>query len=273
MRKWVAAFLSAFMLTWMFLSVKAETVIPDGMLMLENIIASYSETEAVLSDQLLVVQNEVNFRTAPGGKVLGRLQEGDLLDCLDEIQYKGDLWYFARSAEYGEGYVICTFAKPVWNNQIRPLSDPRHVVTDNMLLYAYWMGTYQIDHGLSVIETIGSDRQLNIAPLSVRGNASVLPEDMKIQLVLKLFEYGLICRNAAFDQLLNDSATFSEKNDLAVSVLRKHYGTDDIWEILSGQSIVPFIHKNDLHTRPEGPVSGRDQELAHAVLKKIVEEH
>ena len=47
-----------------------------------------------------------------------------------------------------------------------------------MLLFAYWMGTYQLDHGLSVIEAVGNDRQLSIAPLTVRGDASVIPEDM-----------------------------------------------------------------------------------------------
>ena len=61
-----------------------------------------------------------------------------------------------------------------------------------MLLFAYWMGTYQLDHGLSIIETVGNDQQLNIAPLTVRGDMSIIPDDMKIQLVLKLFEYGFI---------------------------------------------------------------------------------
>ena len=54
----------------------------------------------------------------------------------------------------------------------------RKIISDNMLLFAYWMGTYQLDHGLSVIEAVGNDRQLSIAPLTVRGDASVIPEDM-----------------------------------------------------------------------------------------------
>ena len=142
-----------------------------------------------------------------------------------------------------------------------------------MLLFAYWMGTYQLDHGLSIIEAVGNDWQLNIAPLTVRGDISIIPEDMKIQLVLKLFEYGFICRNSSYDQLKDESLSFTEKDSIASSVLNKHYGTDDIWEIILGQSVVVWIHVNDLHAGNEGPCSGRDLMLTNAVMQKVIEEH
>ena len=105
---------------------------------LEEILTSYDEDQVVLSNQLQIVQNDVNFRDAPNGKVLGRLQGGIILECLEETQYKGELWYCARSAEYGEGYVVGTFAKPVWNNMNWwSLSDTGNVITDNMVLFAY----------------------------------------------------------------------------------------------------------------------------------------
>lgn len=113
-------------------------------------------------------------------------------------------WYHARSEQYGDGYVIGTYAKPIWNNQTYwPLSEPEDTisVSDNIYLFAYWMGTYQLDHGLSIIEETGSDRMLNVAPMTVRGNMSVVPKDMKIELSLSLYEFGMLCLNDAYDQL------------------------------------------------------------------------
>ena len=240
----------------------------------EDILSYYDGKEIALSERLQIIQNNVNFRRAPGGDVLGRLQGGTILECLDETQYKGELWYYARSAEYGEGYVICSFAKPIWDNlNYWPSFDSGNIISDNMLLFAYWMGTYQLDHGLSIIETVGNDQQLNIAPLTVRGDMSIIPDDMKIQLVLKLFEYGFICKNSTYDQLKDESLPFAEKDSIASSVLNKHYGTDDIWEIILGQSVVVWIHVNDLHAGNEGPCSGRDLMLTNAVMQKVIEEH
>ena len=240
----------------------------------EDILSYYDGKEIALSDRLQIIQNNVNFRKTPGGDVLGRLQGGALLECMYELQYKGELWYCARSAEYGEGFVIGTYAKPVWNNMNWwPLSETEDVISDNMVLFAYWMASYQLDHGLSVIETFGSERQLSIAPMSVRGNQSMIPEDMKIQFATKLFEYGFICRNAAYDKLADPNVTTREKDLVAAGVLQEHYGTDDIWGIISKGSIVLFVHPNDLHTNPQGPTSGRDQTLEQALMKRIIEEH
>ena len=252
----------------------AGTAASDAQEELEDILSSYAGEEAELSAELQVILDNVNFRESPGGKVLGQLQGGDFLECLDEVQHKGDLWYFARSEEYGDGYVTAMYAKPVWDDQgWWLLNDGEDLVTDNMLLFAYWMGTYQLDHGLSAVEAFGSGKQLTIAPATVRGDESVIPEDMRIQLVLKLYEYGFVCMNSAYDRLRDESLTFEEKNDIAASVLRKHYGTDDIWQIITGQSIVLFIHRNDLHARPEGPLTERDEMLTHAVMERIISEH
>ena len=98
---------------------------------LDRILASYDKKEIALSDQLQVIQNNVNFRKAPGGDVLGRLRCGTVLECLEETQYKGQLWYHARSSELGEGYVLCSFAKPVWNNlDYWPSFDSGNVISD-----------------------------------------------------------------------------------------------------------------------------------------------
>ncbi len=246
----------------------------DGKTLLEEILSSYSAGNVVLSHQMQIVHAAVNFRESPGGKVIASLQGGELLECLDEEQYKGDLWYHARSEQYGDGYVIATYAKPVWNNQTYwPLSEPEDTisVSDNMYLFAYWMGTYQLDHGLSIIEDTGSDRMLNIAPTTVRGNMTMVPENMKIELALRLYEYGTICLNDAYDTLRDDSLPFETRDEIASDVLWKHYGTDNVWEIITKQSLVLFIHVNDLHS--VGQLSYRDRMISDALLQRLVEEH
>lgn len=243
--------------------------------LLEKILSSFSAEKVVLSRQVQIVHSAVNFRESPGGKVIASLQGGELLECLDEEQYKGNLWYHARSEQYGDGYVIGTYAKPIWNNQTYwPLSEPEDTisVSDNMYLFACWMGTYQLDHGLSIIEDTGSDRMLNIAPMTVRGNMSVVPKDMKIELALRLYGFGMICLNDAYDQLRDDSLSFEIRDKIASDVLWKHYGTDNVWEIMTKQSLVLFIHVNDLHN-VGALLSERDRMVSNALLQKLVEEH
>ncbi len=247
----------------------------DGKAQLEEILSSYSAENVALSHQVQIVHSAVNFREAPEGKVISSLDGGEILECLDEEQYKGALWYHARSERYGDGYVISTYAKPIWNNQnYWPLSEPEDTisVSDNMYLFAYWMGTYQLDHGLSIIEETGSDRMLNVAPMTVRGNMSVVPKDMKIELSLRLYEFGMLCLNDAYDQLRNDSLPFEIRDEIASDVLWKHYGTDNVWEIMTKQSLVLFIHVNDLHNVGV-LLTDRDRMVSNALLQKLVEEH
>ena len=247
----------------------------DGKVLLEEILSSYSAENVALSRQMQIIHSAVNFREAPEGKVIARLDGGEILECLDEEQYKGALWYHARSEQYGDGYVISTYAKPIWNNQTYwPLSEPEDTifVSDNMYLFAYWMGTYQLDHGLSIIEDTGSDRTLSVAPMTIRGNMDVVPKDMKIELAIKLYEYGLICLNDAYDQLRDDSLSFETRDEIASDVLRKHYGTDNAWVIMPKGSLVLFIHMNDLHNAGV-LLSERDRMIGNALLRKLVDEH
>ncbi len=246
----------------------------DGMAELNEILASYNGKEIVLTEELQVVHNQVNFRKSPGGKVLGRLQGGAMLTFLDETQHKGELWYHAYSEEYGKGYVMAEYARPVWNgeNYWEAMAEGR-AFSDNLLLYDYWMGTYQMDHGLSTIETMDGGRYVNVAPLTVRGNNAMIPDDMGIQMVTKMYEYGLICYQPYYQQLQDPSVSLEAKKKIASSVLKNHYGTDRIWEIISIPSILFFVHSNDLHGDLNFNYSERDFRLVYAVRHKIIEEH
>lgn len=68
----------------------------DGKALLEEILSSYSVENVALSRQVQVIHSAVNFREAPEGKVIARLDGGEILECLDEEQYKGALWYCDR---------------------------------------------------------------------------------------------------------------------------------------------------------------------------------
>lgn len=272
MKKITAIFLLMVMLCSL-MGVYAESA-NDGIAELNEIFASYEGKEIVLSDELQIVHNQVNFRKAPGGKVLGRLQGGDLLKFLNETQYKDALWYHAYSEKYGEGYVLAVYAKPVWNGQNDwEAMEEGKSISDNLLLYDYWMGTYQMDHGLSIIETIDGGRYVNVAPITVRGNDDMIPDDMGIQMVTKMYEYGLICYQPCYWQLQDPSVSLEEKKKIASSVLKNHYGTDSIWKIIAVPSILFFVHSNDLHGEPNGDYSKRDYRLIDAVWQKVVEEH
>ena len=112
---------------------------------------------------------------------------------------------------------------------------------------------------------------LNVAPMTVRGNMDVVPKDMKIELALRMYEFGMICLNDAYDQLRNDSLPFEIRDEIASDVLWKHYGTDNVWEIMTKQSLVLFIHVNDMHN--VGQLSDRDRMISDALLQKFVEEY
>jgi len=85
------------------------------------------------------------------------------------------------------------------------------------------------------------------------------------------FDYS-VCDDVQYDQLQDDSLSFDIRDEIASDVLWKHYGTDNVWEIMTKQSLVLFIHVNDLHN---GGVllSEKDRMISNALLQKLVEEH
>ena len=95
---------------------------------------------------------------------------------------------------------------------------------------------------------------------------------MKIELALKLYEYGLICLDDVYDQLRDDLLPFETRDEIASDVLRKHYGTDNVWVIMPKGSLVLFIHVNDLHNVGV-LLSERDRMIVDALLQKLVKEH
>lgn len=65
---------------------------------------------------------------------------------------------------------------------------------------------------------------------------------------------------------------FEIRDEIGSDVLWKHYGTDNVWEIMTKQSLVLFIHVNDLHNVGV-LLTDRDRMIRAALLQKLVEEH
>ena len=236
----------------------------------KELYADYHSRPITLSTDIQVCWHDVNFRQEPGGKVIHRFLGGEVLTCLDEVQYNGNLWYHARSEQYGEGYIEGTWAKPLWHDlEFWPLPNGEDIVSRNMLFFAYWMGTYQLDHGLSIID---EDGMLSSAPDSaVNAVPSLLPDDMKEVLAEKLYEYGFICLNSSYEVLMDENVSAAEKNKLASDILMTHYGTDDLWKIIRHQSLGLFINVTDWHSVQQP--SNHDRALEAAVLQILMDEH
>ena len=109
MRRAKRIFLCITIICVMLSHANAEVGFLTGESELDRILMSYICKEIALSDQLQIIRNNVNFRKAPGGDVLGRLHGGTVLECLEETQYKGQLWYHARSA-------VCSFLPIGWGH-------------------------------------------------------------------------------------------------------------------------------------------------------------
>ena len=91
--------------------------------------------------------------------------------------------------------------------------------------------------------------------------------------VIALIAALILCSTIANAESGLTSERKDNFEDIASSVLNKHYGTDDIWKIILGQSVVIWIHENDLHAGKEGSCSGRDLTLTNAVMQKVIKEH
>ena len=76
-------FLTLMALLMIVPTVSNAEIYTDGKTMLENILMEYAGKEIVLSDQVQIVWHDVNFRIAPGGKVICRFQGGEILNSLD----------------------------------------------------------------------------------------------------------------------------------------------------------------------------------------------
>lgn len=224
-----------------------------------------------------VIRNKVNFRQAPGGKILGQLQGGTELDFLEEAWVQDSLWYHAKSEQYGEGYIQATWAKPVWNGiyyWTRKIDADKtnddDILTDNMLRFRLGVLQLQFEHGLIRFTDDETDGLFVFDPDLYEADEELSEEPgMKTEYALLLYENGMLCMDDRYDLLRNGEKSAQEKSDIASDVLKKHYGTDNLRVIFRQMNVCGF-HPSDWHT-PEIPVTTRhDVEALQAVLNEFV---
>ena len=71
----------------------------------------------------------------------------------------------------------------------------------------------------------------------------------RIDIVLLMYCYGIIVQDSNKSLLSDPSVSLREKHQIACSILRTHYGTDDLWYIFTAASSVGMsIRPEDWHS-------------------------
>jgi len=74
-------------------------------------------TTTAIATDLEINYPNVNFRSEPGGNVIGTFSGGEVLAALDETWTKGQLWYHAHSDLFGDGYMSMTMKYKIHPNE------------------------------------------------------------------------------------------------------------------------------------------------------------
>ncbi len=191
------------------------------------------ELAAAEDAQVEILDNQVNFRTEPGGKVITRLNKDDTLKLLGEKRHGLHLWYCVSSSEHGTGYVDAHFAQIIHNGQRREDSSP---LTDNLLAYCAALRQWQIENGFLTKNENGEfvfviDKLLDT-------------EEAKEEVVTMMMEYGITAT-------VGGTAPF---------ILFNHYGTTSLWDIFTTEQLMPGLNVTDWHSC-ENPSSADRQRL------------
>ncbi len=186
----------------------------------------------------------VNVRQTPGGKVITRVNYGDVLAGLDEVYADDGLWYQIHSDQFGDGYISADFARPVWNRVYlyqEQMTGVNHV-TDNMIDYLSELNAYLYEHGFCRWDA--EEGCLSVVPI---GQIQSTPENA-MDLACMLLRHGMLVENEQTAVLLDPQAEDSERAQAASTILKKHYGTDDLGEITYRGNVATGFHPSDWHT-------------------------
>ena len=212
----------------------------------------------------------VNFRKEPKGTVITRFGGGEVLPALDEIWSHDQLWYQVRSDQYGDGYVSGEWARPVWNGIT--IYDPDHpeklkYVTENVESFYTDLYRFLYDHGYCYWNQEEGGTTFRVS--NGIGDGSVVQPKHKLDLALMLLKNGLLVENGDTAILMNETSTEEEKMQAASLLLRRHYGTEDMWEILIQRGVMDHA---EAHV-PHGILENEDVWKLAAVLDRVSREY
>ena len=227
---------------------------------------------AAQATDIEVIGPNVNFREAPRGKVITRFSGGEVLPATDEVWANDVLWYQVHSEEYGDGFVSGEWARPVWDG--KTIYDSNHpdqlqYVTENVETFYLSLYRFLYQNGYCYW-----DQEEGVCTFRVskgKGDESIVQPMHKVELATMLLTNGLLVETQETDVLLNGEASEEEKITAADSILLKHYGTKDMWEILISGGVVDKAETHAAHGILENSDAGRLEAIRSQVDREYME--
>ena len=193
--------------------------------------------------RIVITWENVNFRKEPKGQVITCLERGDILTWMGETHIKDELWYKVDSAIHGEGYVNAKYAAPVVSGMSSDLKSTDQSPLDEQLLdffAEYYL--LQIDYGF-LVPDYGNQC------LCYCWDNPVDMENAIIKLAMILNSHNMIPPYERIDILGQESIEKKQKLVIAETVLQRHYGTSNLWEIFERPSFGGIdIQTEDWHS-------------------------
>ena len=230
-------------------------------LMVFNVVAYATDLE--------IIYPNVNFRSTPAGRVICTFSGGEILTALDETWSDNQLWYHAHSDVYGDGYVSGEFARPVYADE-RAFDPEKPVesdyVTENAIAFYTSLYRYLYQFGFCYWDSAegGCTFRVNNGV----GDPSIVRPATKWDLAYMLLRYGLIVENEETTLLRNEDGSYEELLQVSSEVLRNHFGTDDVWEIIRNG----LLNYSEVHA-PHNVLSNNDYAQLVLVREQVDSEY
>jgi len=217
-----------------------------------------------------VIGPNVNFRDAPHGKVITRLSGGEILAAVDEAWANDTLWYQVHSEEYGDGFVSGEWARPVCDGiTIYDSNNPDKLqyVTENVESFYLSLYRFLYENGYCYWDQAEGGCTFRVS--NGKGDESIVRPMHKVDLTTMLLTNGLLVETQETDVLKDEEASDEEKLTAAESILRKHYGSEDIWQILLFGGVVDKAETHAAH----GIIENSDAQRLETIQRQVDREY
>ncbi len=194
-----------------------------------------------------VVYTNVNFRSSPGGHVIGRFAGGELLTYIEEKHSGGYLWYYVKSEQYGYGYVKATCAMPYVEGEPHWGDEDYTPVTPSLCRYTLDLVAWRIEHHI-----YGWDEEHHVyAGIHYSKWDAVLPAADIVDMML---ENHIMLQNSQTEPFTT-AETEEAREKAALKILKIHYNVDSVWELFFRSPSYPggigsfgFFQTEDWHS-------------------------
>ncbi len=193
-----------------------------------------------------VVYTNVNFRSSPGGHVIGRFAGGELLTYIEEKHSGGYLWYYVKSDAYGDGYINATCAMPYVEGEPHWGDEDFDPMTPSLWQYLIDLTAWKLAHNINCWDTTYN----GISRTDAAQWDAVLPAADIVDMML---ENHIILRNSQTEPFTT-AETEEEREKAALKILKIHYNVNSVQELLDRTPTYPdgttaaFFQIEDWHS-------------------------